>query len=1122
MSVSLSRSTSFCSHSSSPSCSPPPCRIQSPSSTRKAQIPRSTANSPLPFLLTKSDKFVFLGGPTGADAAPSSSSHHQQPSVSGQASATALEAAHSSTGTPIRRSHRGTKDASRLAKRKQVILPAPTWTEACRTPTTMSPASAPQGADSTVWHRRRGRTAEVERLDSSSGSEPEEGEIENRSADQSPVFDTNGREQALTTAETEKASVQLASKVDSHPHHEPLPGGLAAALSSAHGLERNFETKVSMTPPARMSIKHNQSPFNATGLSTYPATEVRNNSIPRSHAFGPLAPLPLDDIASKSARRSVLLHCRTALAMDGLPYDGGERERTLDLLQGKSGLEGNRHMRARTEGQAKKAGKVAMSSLETVQEPRRRAATMLRKEKDFYSMEMDDSEEVDDAPPPSPSPACDLSFPPRFNISEEESTTESDSDGTVLRPGARIVPRRLGSSRSISTSHCEHDVPSMIGFGGEIPVRSFTTSALKNSSQSSLSPSHSATKLANSQQNKSSSSSPYKTPNKRRARMPSSTSGSRSRTLSAASPVSAPQRCGEDSLFGGAMPIGLEEWKIEPNQTSRESKRRSTGSLFPSTPASGVRLFSEASPAASLSSPSRPHHSSIPPSSPSTSSQRKLALTRLDCSSASPNVASLGFDDSGVAFSSPITCDSKLTERALGKHLGLATLGRPNLLSSNVPESPSQSPSKAALSRRTVSDHLPSAHPFSVRERSSLAKETKMSDAGSSTASTPEVMRKSGRMVASANSVPDSLASPVRHAGSKRTSLSASSLTVEESTAAQAPYLTPQNYKNVVPLQAAFMSTGLASKRNRPSMANVDLVTGESLPPLPPQPNYTLGATTANPSTSSSTAQLGLREVVAAANAHLAANNKPATMPDTPMKKPGFPAFGGHAAKGTPLDAAKSKTRKHPTLPAMLSPSLPQKHNDGAESSSSGGSVYGGDSPLLNQGCESPTLGLASVTSNQSWAPGPRQIQSPFKLTGSMIDSFSHSLSPPKPTYRFSTSPEIQLHGDEKDGSCASEDLASSTSTKTSNTLPLVGFARPSSLRGKSTLMHRPALGLQRKSSFGPAPEQGFSLSTSGMNSPVLGNDFIPTTPTRNSASIKWFEGEQWRTVGMTWRLRVC
>lgn len=1121
MSVSLSRSTSFCSHTSSPSCSPSPHRLQSPSSTtRRANIPRSTANSPLPYLATKSA--YLQSGATAPDAkasfnsdrydlpststAPVSSSLRFSASSASSSSSTTSTTTMVATATPVRRGHRGSKDATRVIRKKYTMTPASSSsTRAPVEPTASTPLNnSAQVMESATWTRRRGLTAEAERLDSSSGSEQEEDvrRVERiaEGSTLSPAFKASERAQISDTIEARRASLNFASLLAEEEDGLPSPRrnisnkGMAALFFSAHGLERNFETKISMTPPARMSSTHNESPFTTSGLHAYPATEAKRVSIPRSNAFGPFAPLPTDGVPSpgwKAMRRNGGLLTRSALGIDGLPeYDEEDDSKSSSLMFLKGLAEVPKHSRARTEGAQKRSSK-AVSPLKSVQEPRRRAATMLKAGNQRpYAMDMDDSEENDDVPPPSPSPAGEMCFPKRINFSEGESSTESDDEGIILRPGARIVPTRSGSSRSISTSQCHEYIPSMIGFGGEIPVRSLTTSALKNThnSQTSFSTSHSSTRLSShgsiSQHNKSSSSSPYKTPNKRRARMPSLSSTGRNGTISAASPIATPIQSEEGSLF--ATPS-----REETESLSATHKRRSTGSFLPSTPAGTQPRAIEGSPVTSQTPISRSKRSSLPPTAPETLNQRRLALSKLDNSIASSNTPS-SFDDSGVAFISPLGISSeKGQERALGRYLGMGSLTRTPGLSNQ------DSPSKEALTRRSASDsHSTIHHPFGVRERSALANETRLSDGNSSTSSSPEVVFRSAR-VGSASSVPEGLVSPARCIPNRRTSLSASALAVDD---LQAPYLTPQNYKNVIPLQTAFMSTGLASKRSRPMMGTIDLATGEALPPLPPKPNFTLH----NNGPSSIAPQVGLREVVAAANAHSAATNKPTIMPDTPMKKPVFPPFAGHVNKAKPIEVSKYKpctTHRSVALPSMLSPP-PKKHGDENETSSSGGSAYDGDSPLLNQDCDSPTLGLSAVSGKNAWTTCPQPSQTPCKLSGNMSVSPTH-LPPRMGVAPNLTSPDILLCEDGKDIRIATDE-----NVQINGNLSASGPPRPASLLGRSVLMqHRPSLGLQRKSSFGPNFEQGLSLSGSMANSPVLGSDFIPTTPTRNSTNIKWFEG---------------
>lgn len=1162
MSVSLSRSPSFCSHSTSPTCSPSPRHLPSLSastSKSKRSIPRASTSTPLPFLLSKADHLTASG-----DDKSASSSHDVKEALSSympiaSTSSQPITSMRSQESTPIRRSHRnGTEAAAaRLAKRKHVILPSTSTLHTPVAPTRNIPASLAMTSttrdtmtksmadQSATWTRRRGRTAESCRFDSSSGSEQEAEDLEDERerADQSgeiiPTASTDDDDGRIAKGLQMKQRTTLHSEGRDgipSPRRQIANKRLSAFLSSAHGLEHNFESKVSMTPPARLNAHYNDSPFNVSALPTHPATDATKRiGIPRSTAFGPFSPLPLDQhstthqLFNGARRKSSSLHQTAASAsLDGLPeYDrsrGGDS--TLDSLRSDQFSGIIRHTRARTEGAQKRIGSSkSKSQLGAVQEPRKRAASIFRSTNLAMAMDIDDMEENDDLPPPSPSPAGDVLFPKRSSIDEELLESDSDDDDEViLRPGAaNVAPRKLGSNRSISTSQCHTRSSSLVAYGGEIPVRSYTTSAIKHTypSQSSISASTTSSKFSSqgsSLQNpssSSSSSSPYKTPNKRRARMPSTSSSvNRSRALSHASPVITPIQSEEGSLFA-VVPLEDEIYL----ENGSKHKRRST-SCLPSTPSGEAHLISEHDLNDALPTSPSPHkRSSLPSISPEAALRRRKALHLLDDNAMTPG--SMSFDDSGVAFISPAGISmGKANERSLGRHLGLASQFK-------MADAVENSPSKAALARRAVSEHQQGGNRhFNVRERSALANETRLSDAASSAASSPEVIAKRNGRLMSANSVPECLASPVRHiAPPRRTSLSANTLGIDDSHLMQPTYLTPQNYKNIVPLQAAFMSTGLASKRSRPAMNNTDLVTGESLPPLPPKPNFAAGVSKQAGHAPNLTAQLGLREVVAAANAQSAIIGKPAMMPDTPMKKPVFQSFAathaGHTGKAVPLEMSKNsnQTKTYAPLNSMLSPPPPHiKMFDGTESSSSGGSAYEGDSPLLNADCASPTLGLASVAGKSMWTDDLHRSETPTQSFGPTPSNLQLRQQPLSPRQHLAAqhqqqSPEIHLQR-EQSAHQAEADPPGGASDSGNNRLSALGLIRPSAIRTRSAILqHRPSLGLQRKSSFGPNSEQSHSLSGSSVHSPILGFDVVPSTPTRNSTNIKWFEAAQLMTT---------
>ncbi|KIS70252.1 wee1 kinase [Mycosarcoma maydis] len=239
-------------------------------------------------------------------------------------------------------------------------------------------------------------------------------------------------------------------------------------------------------------------------------------------------------------------------------------------------------------------------------------------------------------------------------------------------------------------------------------------------------------------------------------------------------------------------------------------------------------------------------------------------------------------DDSGVAFADG-DHSVKSTRKRIGSLLGssakdsyMQTSTFTNNMLEDLP-----SPSQDALRRHETSFHRDSPaprpssrailHPFGPKERSSLMHETRFcnsSDHGSANSS-PDLIprnRNRNRSRTSTNTSAASAASPARRVRERRTT--------SEYMDPASQYLTPQNFKSVKPLAAAFMSTGLVSKRNRVRENSEGADGASEAFPLPPKaPNFGQA--------------LGLREVVAAASAHASANADRASnaMPDTPVKK---------------------------------------------------------------------------------------------------------------------------------------------------------------------------------------------------------------------------------------------
>jgi hypothetical protein len=338
-----------------------------------------------------------------------------------------------------------------------------------------------------------------------------------------------------------------------------------------------------------------------------------------------------------------------------------------------------------------------------------------------------------------------------------------------------------------------------------------------------------------------------------------------------------------------------------------------------------------------------------------------------NCDSPAGGAASNEFDDSGVGFNTPAgKAPVMLGLGPLGRQLGLgsarqgssAKAPRFGGLESSEYEA---SPAKAAAARREAGlQGVPAgSHPFSVRERSSLANEARLSDSSSSAASSPAPSRLGARNL----SVPEGLGSPARHIPDglpPRDALSVGNFPLPDDHAL--PYLTPQNFKNAKPLATAFLSTGLVSKQRGRAQ-------GDIVPPLPP--NFAaLGAASVGNVTgvSASASGTALREIVAAANAKAAAAAPgTALMPDTPVKK--MPVEASHV-KAT-LQPPPSVVRAPPVhllgAPQQSAqPAARMRYSPALDSasSSSGASACGGESPLLFDACDSPTLNLVSVSNS--------------------------------------------------------------------------------------------------------------------------------------------------------------
>lgn len=587
------------------------------------------------------------------------------------------------------------------------------------------------------------------------------------------------------------------------------------------------------------------------------------------------------------------------------------------------------------------------------------------------------------------------------------------------------------------------------------------------------------------------------------------------------------------------------------------------------------------------------------------------ALTSSDASGTPSKVGDSLHDDSGLGLSFTSTEDQADTPfRRGGKFLtagfddtpekgllGGTTGGTGSLVFGNSPVGTRKSTSCDSLSgtparpKPASVNHRGPFNPFGPIRGSSLANQANLGPGGvDSGPSSPECSA-SQRTI----SVPEGL-SAMEAAGE--------------------PYSTPQNFKNIKPLQTAFMSTGLVSKRTR-GVATAD---GEVMP-LPPRPNFgtTVAVAAASAATStmpppSMAAAMGLKEVVAAAVRRASLGGMtvgsggqqgPSVMPDTPMKKlpagglaqqlksgaVGSSSMGGAANRQPPPSVLRPTASSRPffgnfsmappppsSLSASSSLTVPSL-SPGRDSASSGG-----ESPVLGDTCDSPTMNLVSVSGSgsdlkntQEW-PGfsslPRREEA---ISQDVFPTPTLSISPSTKTFITSLPPgpsnNNYLSVSKNTGHAPL--LVSSrqpmrrtrtnailpTSTASTSTHPRgddvtkaaskpgdrpamarsyseqVGGPRPRSRLGMlqgsdvsegeeasgggsgggghlsgrpgfARIRSRPALGLQRKASFGVSGDGAFPINT-----PTTGLFPIPSTPTRAGGPVKWFEAARLGTT---------
>ncbi|CAO1622941.1 unnamed protein product [Sympodiomycopsis kandeliae] len=946
-----------------------------------------------------------------------------------------------------------------------------------------------------------------------------------------------------------------------------VPANPSQPPNAAHhdALEHHF-AQVSMTPPANFgSHIQRESPFGAPAgghFAHQPATDLRRQVVrlPRSSAYGSLSPLAgpdrrveeekltgikrttrLDPLPDRQQQRLSLLDYEddsSGTSADERPFESRDGAMSPSLLAAEQGRlrqemrSGGNHARARTTGATSTHESHAVSGVAL---RRGKAPSFLLTKRDSHdgshSMELDSDAEA--GPPVSPSPLGDGSF-----SASGSGNLSSSADGDLLQPGP--MPHSRVHRRSSLGGNLSHDPRIRTQYHGQqtisapqlsetsplgmaqlfpryTPSTSFSASRTRHKKNPSSSSSSSSTgpphvgSAAMKATKSASSSSPYKS----KRRIATTDRGARTRAISAAAEqmefdesinpfdstsVAAPTGLGFDG-FGDDLSF----------QAPTNIGRR------PSTYAQHkMGLFSAPGSAYKLSTPGK--------------------------SEAFAN------DDSGFAMASSPANDGLTPLRAgdqlLGNRLGFDDTPEKGLPLPRVSPSARKSSSCDSLAstparpRPSATNHRGPFNPFGPIHRSSLANETSLMSTPNGT---------------------DSGASSPEHVGSQRTASVPEGLAVID---AQPAYLTPQNFKNIKPLQTAFMSTGLVSKKTRgpPSGADGDLA------PLPPRPNFgnqSGGASATGPPNGSMAAAMGLREVVAAtsARASLGATTGQSTMPDTPMKKPAAGSLAHHMmGSGLPSSSQRqpppSVLRPTASSRSMRTIGKPPSFSPAQDDSSS----TDGESPLLGgDACDSPTMNLVSVSNSGSnlasaktpddWPqfgslpkehdiPGqteeviqqanlarpslPRTVATVANNSedeGRAVGTSDLLAGERQPMRRTRTNaagpaaPSTNSHrrlsrplaarsiSDQVAGTRHRSRLSDSQNSEHSNNSEGEGSvpsARPAFIRHRS----RPSSGLQRKASFGV----GAAEQQNGIGSPTFGAFVIPSTPTRNSGQIKWFE----------------
>lgn len=296
-------------------------------------------------------------------------------------------------------------------------------------------------------------------------------------------------------------------------------------------------------------------------------------------------------------------------------------------------------------------------------------------------------------------------------------------------------------------------------------------------------------------------------------------------------------------------------------------------------------------------------------------------------------------------------------------------------------------------------------------------------------------------------------------------------------------FFTPQNYKNVRPLAAAFLSTGLVSKRSRPRSSSVG---GPPMFNLQQHLQQQLGEPVLpKPSPVKSASASSIPDVATLSHPLVTSLSRP-SMPDTPMKRTAFV----HPSTHSPSVQSSSALHQTPSLSLEASSSSEPGTSPSAMEC---GSPIGSAGILTAQQTAALSLTIDDDTTNEA-----RESLSPL---GSAKKPFNRSVSP---LSIQSQSPSAISPGNAariESGELSPTVHASNTGTRTSiSTKSGLGRVRPALFRRRSSGQ------LSNEGSFIGRQFQSGSSSSSNQSALTIG-EAEPMTPTRTSGG-KYWEGK--------------